>query len=224
MANSIKNKLKDMKSSLKLPKKARDALVKAGLVLSGAAITGGTVAHVMSEDAKKQATELLQQMGVKSLEDVNAPDFVGMTPLMRAKSAMETKVLLSLGADPKAESKGGKNAIFYALDNRYDFVRKEREQDIELEHAFFTIKSKWNNGTENDVEVKGATMNTGAGIEIVEPTFAEPTRNIIKATLVTVEAEPVKRNTEEAISDDIKKVALLMKAGTPIKLSDLDLD
>lgn len=229
MANSIKNKLKDMKSSLKLPKKARDALVKAGLVLSGAAITGGTVAHVMSEDAKKQATELLQQAGVKSLDDINTPDFLGRTPLMNAKSAMETKVLLTYGADPKAEDRFGKNAIWYTLVDRTDLVEEKKDVKLDGEIAYVTYEHKFSNG-KNEVEfigevesqrdeVKGKEMSTGAKVNIVSSGRAPHTKTVSLGTVKEVD-----KNTASAINDQIEKVTLLLKAGCPLKLDELVLD
>lgn len=226
MSNKLAEKIKEMKSSLELPKKAKDALITAGIVLSGAGITGGAVAYKMSEDNKKQATEILQQAGVNSLEEIEARDIFDRTPLMAAKSAMETKVLLAYGADPKAEDKFGSNAIWHTLADRTDFVEEKKDVKLDGEIAYVTYEHKFSNG-KNEVEfigevesqrdeVKGKEMGVGAGIEIKRSPY---THYVSLGTIKEVD-----KNTESAIKDQIERVALLLKAGCPLKLDGLELD
>ena len=228
MSNKLAEKIKEMKSSLELPKKAKDALITAGIVLSGAGITGGAVAYKMSEDNKKQATEILQQAGVNSLEEIEARDIFDRTPLMAAKSAMETKVLLAYGADPKAEDKFGSNAIWHTLADRTDFVEEKKDVKLEDEIAYLTYEHKFSNG-QNEIEfigevknsrdkreLKGEKMGVGAGIEIKRSPY---THYVSLGTIKEVD-----KNTDSAIKDQIERVALLLKAGCPLKLDGLELD
>ena len=205
MTNKLKDEIKKMKSSLELPKKAKDALITAGIVLSGAVVGGVTANQLKSEENKKQLFELLQPRGVESLEDINTPNILGQTPLMGALSAKEAEVLLALGADPAAKSEDGHNAIYYALKYRVmlDVDEKDKAPIVSRDKSSAIQATK-----SNDIEVKGSNFSTQV--------YAE-----YDSRLVTSNAFKLNKQEPSKEKDVIKQVALLMKAGTPIEISGL---
>lgn len=207
MNKSMKQKISEMKNKI-IPHSLKQKVVCLALFAAGGLAAGfAEKEHKAAEKYENQITQVLNTMGIKSIEDINSPDDLGRLPTMKTKSAAEMKLLIALGADVNATDEVGRNAINYILDNRWDVVDKKVTKTEEVEKLSFAQVVTYQDGS---------TKHITSNLERVGVDPQSIKRETVEVEYTDIERQHVRRNTNRAIQNDAECIALLLQVGVKI--------